>query len=326
MNEFTVTDFDREIWDAELAGFVPEKIFDAHAHLWCDRFATAATALSEMRFEADLGVLNDFSAKVFPGREVHYLLLGTPIRNIDFAADRAWLCAEAAKDPRSVAGVLVTPELDPAELAAEAGRFRFRALKPYRLFAADPANCRITDFLPEPLIEVADHYRLTVVLHLARFAGAADEVNLADLAHFTSRYPGVTWQLAHGARGFNPFTLEKSIHRLKHLDHLTYDNSAVNDLFSHLLLLRHEDRSRIMFGSDNIVAGGAHGKYVSWGRGWEYFPGVPGRPHCDCRATLVVYEQLRCLRQAAMMLDLSRSEIENLFYNNAQHLLRGESK
>lgn len=323
MNKFAISDFDREIWESELADFVPEKIFDAHTHLWNDRFASASTEASALRFNADLAVMREFSGQVFPGRETHFLLMGTPMKDIDFTGDRRWLCAEAAKDPQSAAGVLVTPQLQPGILADEVGRYHIKALKPYRIFAGDPANCGIVDYLPEALIEVADHYKLVVVLHLSKFAGAADEKNLADLTDFTTRYPGVTWQLAHCARGFNPFTLEKSIHRLKHLDHICYDTSAVCDTYSHFLLLKHEDRKRIMFGSDNIAAGGDHGKYITWGRAWEFFPGIT-RPHCDSRSTLVVYEQLRCQRQAAMMLELSDDDIQDLFYHNAQHIISGK--
>lgn len=325
MNEFMFSDFDRDIWERELADFVPEQIFDAHVHLWDNRFATPATEITPLRHEAGLDGIKEFTKQLFPGRESHFLLLGTPLREIDFAGYRQWIATEAARDPQSAAGVLVTPDLSPAVLDREICENHIRALKPYRVFADDPANCAITDYLPEAIIEVADHHHLVIVLHLSKFAGAADEKNLADLSRLTVRYPGVTWQLAHCARGFNPFTLEKSIHRLKYLDHICYDNSAVNDLYSHLLLLRHEDRRRIMFGSDNIAAGAAHGKYVSWGRGWEYFPGVPGRSHCDCRATMVVYEQLRCLRQAAVTLEMSQEDLKNIFYRNAQRLiLQGE--
>lgn len=325
MSEFTLTDFDRDIWESELEDFVPEQIFDAHVHLWNNRFATPATEVTTLRHEVGIEGIREFTGQVFPGRESHFLLLGTPLRGIDFAGYRQWLASEANRDPKSAAGILVTPDLSPEELDREVRVNRIRALKPYRIFADDPANCDITDYLPETIIEVADQHHLLIVLHLSKFAGAADGKNLAELSRLTARYPNVTWQLAHCARGFNPFTLEKSIHRLKYLDHVCYDNSAVNDLYSHLLLLRHEDRCRIMFGSDNIAAGAAHGKYVCWGRGWEYFPGVPGRTHCDCRATMVVYEQLRCLRQAAAILELSRNDLENIFYRNAQRLImRGE--
>lgn len=323
MNEFSLSDFDKEIWESELSDFVPGKIFDAHAHLWNDSFATAATAVSALRFNADLTIMQEFAGQLFPGREIHFLLLGTPMKNIDFASDRRWLCAEAAKDPLSAVGVVVTPQLQPEILAGEVEKYHIMALKPYRVFAADPVDCDIIDFLPEALIEVANHFKMVIVLHLSKFDGPSDSKNLKDLEYLTVKYPDVVWQLAHCARGFNPFALEKSIHVLKHLDHLCYDTSTVCDTYSHFLLLKYEDRKRILFGSDNIAAGGDHGKYITWGRAWEFYPGMT-RPHCDSRSTMVVYEQLRCLRQAAMMLELSDDDIQDIFYRNAQHIILGE--
>jgi hypothetical protein len=40
MKDWVVTDADRELFDRELDGFVPPKIFDAHAHWYrADHFA-----------------------------------------------------------------------------------------------------------------------------------------------------------------------------------------------------------------------------------------------------------------------------------------------
>ena len=49
--------------------------------------------------------------------------------------------------------------------------------------------------------------------------------------------------------------MEDSIRFLCDLPNIWYDTSAVNDLYSHFLLMKHEDRKRVMFGSDNVVAG-----------------------------------------------------------------------
>jgi hypothetical protein len=92
-------------------------------------------------------------------------------------------------------------------------------------------------------------------------------------------------------------------------------------MYSHFLLMKHEDRSRVMFGSDNIAAGCARGKYVTWGRAWEYFPGDPRVTHCDPTPTLVCYEQLRQERQVADMLGLSKQEIEDHFSGNARRFI-----
>jgi hypothetical protein len=95
----------------------------------------------------------------------------------------------------------------------------------------------------------------------------------------------------------------------------------VNELYSHYLLMKHEDRKRVMFGSDNIVAGCDRGKYVTWGRAWYQFNGIPGVQHCDPTPTFVIYEQLRQERQVADMLGLTQEEIEDHFSANAERFI-----
>ncbi len=322
MNLYEVTDFDREIWQEELEDFVPRQLFDAHIHIWDEGFARPETPASDLRFDAGYAELKRRARKIFPGRECHYLLLASPIAGIDFAGYREWCADQAEAEPQSTASIVVTPGDSPEGLAAFAARRRVRVLKPYRSFAADPAMCRICDYLPEALIEIADHFQMTVVLHLSRRDGAADPENLADLEYLDRKYPRVTWQLAHCARAFNSRSLEKSIHRLKHLEHITYDTSAVCDLYSFYLLLKHENPNRILYGSDLVAASACHGNYITWGRAWEYFPGME-RPHCDSRPTMVVYESLRALKRACDILELGQSELESIFCRNAQRLFFG---
>lgn len=322
MNEYDYTDFDRDIWERELADFVPAVIYDMHAHMWSEAHAGQADESSRgLRLPIDLDGHRAWAARLFPGREVHYLMLATPVGGMDVAGHNGWLADQMARDPLSGANLAVTPDMSPVELAQAVTAGGFVGLKPYRTFADDPAEAAIRDFLPEEQIEVADQLGLGITLHLSKRHGAADPANLRDLEELTGRYPRVRWILAHCARGFNAFMLEESIHVLKGLPNLWYDTSAVNDLYSHYLLMRHEDRSRICFGTDNVVAGCARGKYITYGRAWQHFAGDPDLPHCDPRATLVVYEQLRQQRQVADMLGLTTAEVEAHFGGNGARLL-----
>lgn len=316
--KFEITAFDRDIWADELEDFVPTDVFDAHTHIWDESCADSADGTySTLRYDAGFAELADWHKQVFPGRKVDCLMLGTPIPGCELAKLHDFMAAEAAKSPHRLASTCVAPGMTAEELDALIRRYRFTGLKPYRLFAADPANCRITDYFPEPLIEVADVHRLVVTLHMSRFHGIADAENQRDLRMLTSKYPHVRWILAHCARAFNAATLERSIFVLRDLPNIWYDCSAVCDVRSHYLLMKHEKIERLMFGTDGIVAGGMHGKYITWGRGWQYF--VAGeQPHCTSDNTLVVYEQLRAQKQAADMAGLSSSDIEKLFHLNAE--------
>ena len=311
-----ITDFDREIWREELEDFVPSRIFDAHTHLWDDAFAPPeGTNVPETHWDD----LDRWSREVFPDREIGFLMLGMPVAGMKLAGFHDFMAREIAKSRHRLGSTIVTPELTATELDGLVRKYRFAGLKPYRSFANDPANCRIVDYFPEPQMEVADHQHLVVTLHMAKFDGIADPENLADLADLTRRYPHIRWILAHCARAFNPYTLEKSVFVLRELPNIHYDLSAVCDARSHYLLIKHEELSRLMFGTDNICAGGVHGNYITWGKGWQYFAGAEV-PHCRGDATLVCYEQLRAMKQAADMAELTRVETEAIFHDNAAAL------
>ena len=175
--------------------------------------------------------------------------------------------------------------------------------------------------MPESHIEVAHDLGLAITLHMAKKTGPADIENQQDLQRYTHDYPRAQWILAHCARAFNAFMMEEAIQFLTGLPNIWYDTSAVNDMYTHFLLMKHEDRSRVMFGSDNIAAGCARGKYITYGRAWEFFPGHGELPHCDPTPTLVIYEQLRQERQVADILGLTSEEIENHFSGNARRFL-----
>ena len=321
------TEFDREFRQKHLEDFIPEKIYDMHTHIWTEKGQDPTRlAPSVLRMEAGIETLRQWSKQIFGDRECHYLLLGTPLPDIDRRNHNRFLGEEIQKDSLSIAGMIATPDMEAQEMADCFDSGLFHAVKPYRVFAADPANARITDFIPERLLEVVDHYRMAITLHLSFPAGAASPENQADLQYLTARYPHIKWILAHCARAFNANFLTEAIHFFKHLPNIYYDTSAVNDLYTHYLLLKHEYRKRIMFGSDNIAAGGVKGKYVTYANSWFYLPGCDSLEHCPTEAVPVVYEQLLQQKRAADMLEMNRSEIEDLFYRNAVNLIAGLKK
>ena len=308
---FFYTELDRRIWEDELESFVPAKVFDAHSHIWSEANARPETRANPLRFPVDAAALAAWQRQLFPGRRLGFMILGTPIPKIDFAAEREWCVAESKKLPDSVCGVLVTPQTDPLRLAADAKRLGFRALKPYLVFAAHTTESPISELIPEPFVEVADECGLMIVLHVSRPECFSDPENLRELVYFTKKYPRVVWQLAHCARSFNSALLEKAIFRLREIGPICYDLSAVCDPYTMYLLFRYEDRSRLMYGSDNVSAGALHGAYSPFARSWGFYPAN------DRRATFICYEQLRAMRRGAIMAEVPKEEIEKIFWDNA---------
>ena len=319
---FTVsfTDFDKDIWESELESFVPSMVFDAHCHIWNDAHAgTNTDTESALRMNVDGAKMKEWSQRIYPDRRCGFFFLGTPIVGMDVDKHNAFVLQES-KNCRFPCAPIVTPDMTQGQVESLL-KNGAAGLKPYRLFAQDPAECDIADYLPEAQMEVANAYGKFVTLHLSKRHGIADSKNMDDLAKYVRKYPNITWILAHCARAFNAFMLEKGrAEQLAALGEKVWcDLSAVCDPYSHFLLLKHFDIRRLMFGSDNIGAGCMRGKYVTWGRAWA-FAGSKECSHCDGRATFVVYEQLRAMKQAADMAGLSQADVEAVFHGNAERL------
>jgi len=323
MAEYDYTEFDREIWENELENFVPSVIYDIHTHIWSEAHkGNAEGEPGGLRTNFGYQSHLDWAADLYPGREIHFLVIGTPIVGLDAQGHNDWMAAEMASDPDSAVNMMVTPEMTAEYIAEQVKKHNFLGLKPYRTFAPDPGEARIRDFLPEHQIEVAHDMGLAITMHLSKWTGPADAENQTDLERYTREYSGAQWILAHCARAFNSFMMERAIDFLCTLPNIWYDTSAINDLYSHYLLMKYEDRKRVMFGSDNIVAGCARGKYITWGNAWTLFQNDKDLPHCNSMPTLVIYEQLRQERQVAEMLGLTEGEIEDHFFGNGRRFIQ----
>lgn len=314
------TEHDQQIWEEELAEFVPDRVFDAHAHLFHPSHLTGqGVAWSD----ADINTLFRWAARLYPDREVHFLVLGTPVPGMDVAAHNAWASQQVRTDRQSRFNMLVTPQCKLDTIRQCVRRPEVIGLKPYRLFSVtgDVAQCRIHEFLPHEQMELANEHALWVTMHLSRFHGCADEWNLTDLTEYaTKRYTNIRWILAHCARSFTYWPIREAIDRLRDLPNIWYDISAVTDIRPLITLFQRERIERIFYGSDGVDATYFHGQYVALGRAWQgldtsKFP--MQFPHCDGRPILAIYEQLLSMKQAAEIAGLSRSDIGDLFWRNA---------
>ena len=328
-------DIDHEIWRKELEDFVPQKVHDAHVHLYRTDFDTA-TSLEDRAWSqgvAERGFANvtmevwqEWNAALFPGREVHGSCMGFPFTTVDMDEMNQFVVTEASKDAGSAPLMLVKPGMDPGAMEQFIEKNGVIGLKPYRVYSAtgDAVECGITDFLPEELIEVANGRGLMVILHMSKSRAAADPQNLANLKRFNKQYPHVKWQLAHCARCFIPSFLEESIDQLAELENIWFDTSAVceSDVFD--VLFSRGPRERIMFGSDNLPAGVDRGKYIAFGYAWAVLTETNhsfNLSHCNPNPTWVIYEELRALRRIATRFNFTQRDVEDLFYNNAIRLL-----
>lgn len=326
---------DCRIWTEELDPFIPERIFDVHTHYY--RWALNSDPAKESRAFGDLGQefpesdrahLNAWDGLLLPGRKVHRLSFGCPLwPACDFEASNRFTAEQAALDPNDGALMMVVPSMSRDYLEEHIQSQGFLGFKPYRTHAitGDEVGCRITDFLPEEQIDLANRLGLIVTLHIAKRDAIADPVNIEDILRLTTRYPNVRWILAHCARSYSTWAIEKAAPYLRGLPNVWYDVSSVCESDAIESLMAAVGPDRVMYGSDNLPVGVARGKYIIFGYAWAFLHEKNhslGLTHCNPQMTFVLYEQLRAMRRAAMRLGLNRPQIEDLFYNTAARLVK----
>ncbi|MFN0165362.1 MAG: amidohydrolase family protein [Bryobacteraceae bacterium] len=320
-----VNDLDRAIWREELDSFVPARAFDVHLHLTRAEFdLTGAT--KGLRRECSVEMLAEIERLLMPGRTVHHLIFPSPHLRCDFTAANRFIAAEKLKTEHRAALMVVHPSMSGKAVEADVREHRFLGFKPYRFYSTsgDIEECRITDFLPEHQIAVANRFGLLIGLHLSKKRAISDPQNLDDLERLAARYPRVHWVLFHCARSYSAWALEKAAPRLRRIPNVWIESSSVCETDAFDALFTHIDPKRICYGTDDIGVGITRGKYVAWGRSWSNMDETNQtllRSHCDGRFTFVRYEMLRAMRRAAGHARFTRAQVEDIFYNNAADLI-----
>jgi hypothetical protein len=330
-----VNDLDRRIWQDELDEFVPRRVFDIHTHIYRWAFNLDpnkdASAFGQMFVpqwtEATWELADACDAQLMPGRKVHRLAFPFPWPYpCDFAGSNAFLGQELAKDPSSAGLMLVHPGMTADEAEASIDRFGFLGFKPYRYYATsgDAVNCRIPEFMPEHLIEVAHRRKLIIMMHVSKRDAIADPENIADMLRLCDKFPGVRWILAHCARSYSAWAIDKAAPALRELPNVWYDVSSVCESDAMVALYNGIGADRVMYGSDDIPIGVLRGKYISFGRAWAFLSESNHRlnlSHCDGRMTFTRYEQLRAMHRASQRLGMTRVQNEALFHDTAVELI-----
>ena len=318
---------DREFFARELGSFVPEKIFDAHAHLYEAYHWGKGRRVGQGPEVATLEEFRRHMEWITPGRHTAALFFGAGFGDDRFRASNEFVARELRKDRESRGEMVVSPRMDPEEMRAEVKRLGFSGLKVYHLFVqGEPTwNADISKFLTEEHVRVAHQEGWTITLHMVKHRAMAEAANQQRIIEYCSKYPDIKLILAHAARGFNPYHTAEGIHTLKGLRNIWCDTSAVTEAGGFEAIVDTLGHDRLLWGSDFPVSH-ERGRCVAIGDeflwlGEDSLDWSSVAAYARIQPVLLGLESLRALKLAAQRLRLTDSQVEDVFYHNARRML-----
>ena len=317
---------DRIFYERELASFIPDRVFDAHTHLWINKFAPfniPGYSADGVGYEQYMALMED----LHPDRRVAALFIPfAEAENPDsIAPGNEWVSRQIADAPDCRASFFITPRDDPEWVRQEVRRLGLHGLKCYHTFAdVSPTwDAQIPDFLPESLVKVADEEGWFITLHMVRARAVADPENIHWIQHYCRSYPNMNLILAHSARGFQPAHNLEGLPKLIGFDNLYFDTSVNCEPIAHQAIIRIIGHDKLLYGTDLPVCH-ERGRHLSAADSFLWLrhdTPVWGEKQGKIDPVLIGLEHLRSIKWACWSEQLSDSQVEDIFWNNAARML-----
>lgn len=318
--EYTLDDFEAiQI----LEDFIPDIIFDSHAHLYDSDFLPEVFK-NTVRTVTDINTYADaLSPMLCCPKKLRLNIIPYPV-DISLADKLSgnlkksdnFLISQLNTSPDNVGEIIILPDDTTDSISARLSHKQIRGLKCYYCFSDEslPGQSSPDKYLPVSAWEIAHKNKMCITLHLVRDKSLSDPENLRYIKTMASSYPDAILILAHSARAFASWTCVEMVHELAHYDNIWFDFSAICESPSIFQIFRKIGTSKCMWGSDYPVCTG-HGKVISVADGFCWL-GNKDLPSSG-KKWLIGIENLMALRQASIMAELGPKNIEDIFYNNA---------
>ena len=228
---------------------------------------------------------------------------------------------DTARNPSCRVHFFVRPHDDPEWVRGEVRRLGLHGLKCYHTFApVQPTwEAEIPDFLPEPLVRVANDEGWFITLHMVCASCLRRSIqHLLDSPVLPAVSPHAV-DLGPLARGFQPAHNLEGLPQLTDLDNLYFDTSANCEPIAHQAVLRRFGSKRLMYGSDLPVSH-LRGRSVAAADSFFFVEDdlpVWNAKQLKIEPVLLGLEHLRSLKWACWSERLDDEAIEDIFWNNA---------
>ena len=340
---FEVTEYDKKVWEEELRDFLPDKIIDVHAHVYKKEFFEGdqsrrkgmVTWTSTVASENPMEDLVETYELMFPGKDVKALTFVNGKTGIE--KNNAYL-SRAAAELGWPALYWSHPTQSADELEQKIREGGFLGIKSYLSSSPSyiPLNeIRILDFFPKHQLERLNEMGAICMCHIPRNGRLKDPVNIHQILEIRREFPRVRFIVAHIGRAYTPDDVGDAFDLLTTEPETMYDFSANCCEYAITEALKRCGAKHLMFGTDmpilrmrtrRIIENGSYVNLVP--PGLYYDPS--GDPHLrevteeeGKSITFFAYEELLAFKRAAEKLGLSRQDIEDVMYNNANELIEG---
>jgi len=332
MTAWTFTDADHEFVARHIEPFLPDKIFDAHAHLFCHAHYAPGTLPAHLQGTPEtigLAVYHEYMAWLHPAQRTKGGLFFGLAFNGDRDGNNAFVAQEMQQGQaagfQAFGQMVIAPSMDPEFVRQEVRRQKFVGLKPYHTMAQVDGPtflAPIEAYLTEEHVRIAHEEGLSITLHMVRDRALADPVNQVTIRRYCEQYPNMRLILAHAARGFNPWHTIEGIESLRGLANVWFDTSAVTEAGAFEAIVETMGHERLLYGSDFYVTH-MRGRCVAIGDSFHWFYAEEmnlAEKHIKLEPVLIGLESLRSLQLAFRRLKLTDAQVEDIFYQNAVRL------
>jgi len=324
---------DRQIYERELRGFLPARIFDAHVHFFdASCLVPGATFPPRHCYHKFGGTFTPsqyetWAAQALPGAEIHLNSFGHPGNESDRDASAVYT-GSIADNRRSHGMALVAPGDSAETVRRRVQQNQLIGFKPYPDFVPGKPVAEVTvhDMLPAAQMAVADQLGLAIMLHIPRPGRLADPVNQAQMVELCERYPNARIILAHIGRAYWMSTVTDSLDGIASCPNAYIDTAMVNHEGVLEYAFNNFPRERILFGSDAPIAC-LRGRSIEKNDNYAYMMAEDYEigssiydPEHAAEYTSFYYEQLHGIKLAAEKACLSRDEVEGVLFGNASRL------
>lgn len=306
--------------------FLPKRVFDAHMHMFEGTVCPGAVRPGSVfdRGIATVELYKQDMLQFLPGvvdLNMNMMPMPDPVltdlKNGTRELAHKHILKELDKSQGNVGCVYVLPVDTEETIDILTDYPGIRGIKCYCYGAgqADVESLSIGEYLPEAAWVVANQKKLPIVLHMMRPKALSDEENFSYICEMTHRYPNAQLVLAHCARGFASWTAVNKIRQLEDQGNIWFDLAAICEAGPIMASIMKNAGKRTMWGSDYPICM-SRGRAVSIAGKSSWLTGKS----LQMPRTYVLAESLLAFYEAAVILDLDQTQIDDLFFNNAQAL------